>query len=167
MNAIFTRRSVRKFCDKPVEPDKIEKLLRAAMQAPSASNQQPWEFIVVQGRENLDNLSSYNQYAKSLKTATAAIIILCNKTRFKFGEYWEQDLAAATQNILLQATEMGLGSVWYGTAPDKTRIATIQKMYELSENLVPFSVIGIGYPQDPNANSFVDRYDATRVKYIN
>lgn len=167
MNSIFTRRSVRTFLERDVEDEKIEKILKAAMQAPSAGNQQPWEFIVVKGKENLLNLSKYNPYAASLKNANVGIIVLGDQNRMMLPEHWQQDLGAATQNILLEATELGLGSVWYGTAPDKSRMKYIQDLYDLKENLLPYSVIAIGYPKNSNANSFVDRFDETRIHYFN
>ncbi len=166
MNAIFTRRSVRNFLEKEVEDIKIEKILRAAMQAPSAANQQPWEFAVIKGKENLTNLSKYNPYAASLKKANVGIIVLGNKERMMFPDYWQQDLAAATQNILLEATELGLGSVWYGTAPDNARMEYIQELYNFDIKLMPYSVIGIGYPQNSNANTFVDRFEEQRIHYF-
>ncbi len=166
MQTIFNRRSVRVFTDKAVENEKIEKILRAAMQAPSAMNQQPWEFIVVSGKENLESLSGYNPNAKPLKTATAAIIVLANADKMKVPRYWQQDLARATQNIMLEAAHLGLGSVWLGTAPNEDRIAFIEEIYNLDENLTPFSVIALGYPTDENANHFVDRFDASCVRYI-
>jgi nitroreductase len=166
MNAIFTRRSVRNFLEKDVEMEKIDKLLRAAMQAPSAANQQPWEFLVVTGKENLIALSQCSPYAASLKNAKVGIVVLANQERLMFKDYWQQDLGAATQNILLEATELELGTVWYGTAPDQERMKYIQNLYDLQENLVPFSVIAIGYPKKEDANSFVDRYDEKRVHYI-
>ncbi len=166
MNAIFTRRSVRTFLAKEVEQEKIEKLLRAAMQAPSAANQRPWEFMVIRGKENLLTLSQYNPYASCLKNADLGIIVLGNQERLIFPEYWQQDLAAATQNILLEATELELGTVWFGTAPDQERMAYIQKLYNLSDNLLPYSVIAVGYPKDSNANAFIDRFEENRVHYI-
>ncbi len=166
MNAIFTRRSVRSFTEQPVEDNKIEKLLKAAMQAPSAANQQPWDFLVVRGKDNLDKLSQYNPYASSLKGAALGIVVLGNKNRLKFEQLWQQDLAAATQNILLQAADMGLGTVWYGTAPDAGRMAYISKLFSLEENLLPFSVIAVGYPKDSGALTYVDRYDASRVRFV-
>lgn len=166
MNSIFKRRSVRQFEVKPVEQEKIEKILRAAMQAPSAGNQQPWEFIVVEGQENLAKLAGYNPYAGSLRQAAFAIIVLGNKERMTLPEHWEQDLGAATQNILLQATELELGAVWYGTAPDKIRMKFISDLYLLDEKILPYSVVGLGYPKHSNALNFVDRFDASRIRYV-
>ena len=165
MNSIFTRRSIRQFTDQKVEEEKIESLLRAAMQAPSANNQQPWEFLVVRGKENLEKLSCLHMYSKCLNGAALAIIVMANKDRLSSPDFYQQDLGAATQNIQLQAVELGLGSVWLGTAPKPDRIEFIRALYNLSDNIIPYSVLAIGYPV--RENKFVDRYEADRVRYIN
>ncbi len=167
MNAIFTRRSVRQFSNQYVEPEKIEQLLRAAMQAPSAANGQPWEFLVVRGKDNLNALSQFNQYASCLKNADVGIIVLGNRSKMVLPDHWEQDLGAVTQNIMLEAVEQDLGTVWFGTAPDKTRMDYIRNLYGLNDNLMPYSVIAVGYPKDPTANRFTDRFDESRIRYIN
>ncbi len=167
MNSIFTRRSVRTFLDKKVETEKVQEILKAAMQAPSAANQQPWEFIVVRGKDNLETLAKCNPYAGCLKNADLAIVTLGNKTKMTFPQYWQQDLGAATQNMLLQITELGLGAVWLGTGPDEDRMEYIQKLYDLDENLLPYSIIAVGYPKDDNANHFVDRFDEDKIHYVN
>ncbi len=166
MNSIFTRRSIRAFEDKAVEAEKIEKILRAAMQAPSAANGQPWKFIVVQGDENLLQLSKYNPYAASIQGAAFAVVVLCDNSKLVLPDMWQQDLSAVTQNILLQATELGLGSVWYGTAPDKRKMDYISELYNLDSSISPFSVVGIGYPKKADAIKFVDRFDETRIRYV-
>ncbi len=166
MNSIFTRRSVRQFSEKVVETEKVEKLLRAAMQAPSAKNQQPWEFIVLKDRSKLDKLSEFKAHAQSLMSANLAIIVLGNNERMQHTNKWEQDLAAATQNICLEATELGLGTVWLGATPDTKSMDHIRDLFLLADNLIPFSVISVGYPKDENANHFVDRFDESRVTYI-
>ena len=122
MNSIFNRRSVRKYLLKSIEPEKTEKLIRAAMQAPSAGNQQPWEFIIVREKECLEKLSEVSQYSGLVKNAPLAIVMLVNKECLKYPDYWEQDLSAAAQNILLEAVEIGLGAVWLGIAPEIDRM---------------------------------------------
>ncbi len=174
MNEIFTRRSVRTFCDKTVEPEKIEQLLRAAMQAPSACNQQPWQFLVVRGAENLTKLSACSRFAKFLPSASVALVLLADTTCMKYtNAFWQQDLGAATQNILLEATTLGLGTVWIGIAGNENAkrgnpngVAFIQNEYQLSENLLPFCVLAVGYPTEEDANHFENRFDASRVRYI-
>ena len=165
MENIFIRRSIRKYQDKSIEKEKIEKLLRAAMQAPSAGNQQPWEFLVVENKETLGKLSEISPYATMLKEAPLAIIVLSNEERMKFPEYWQQDLGAATQNILLEAVELGLGSVWLGVTPLKEREDFIKNIFSLPQNITPFNIIVLGYPSEGQENKFVDRYDEARVHF--
>lgn len=165
MNAIFTRRSIRSYQEQAIEPEKIEKLLRAAMQAPSAGNQQPWEFIVVQDKNTLEKLAGVSPYAKPVANAPLAFVLLANGEGLRFPEYWEQDLSAATQNILLQAVELGLGAVWLGVAPVKERMDYLKDLFNLPEKVKPFCVIALGYPAAGQENKFVDRYDAKRVHY--
>ena len=165
LNSIFTRRSIRQFTDQIVEKEKIDSLIRAAMQAPSANNQQAWHFLVVEGKENLEKLSELHRYSKCLKGASLAIVVLGNTSIMTSPDFWQQDLGAATQNIQLQAVELGLGSVWLGTAPKEERIKFIQDLFNIDKNLVPYSVLAIGYPK--GVNKFVDRFDETKVTYIN
>lgn len=165
MNTIFIRRSIRKYESKPVEEEKIDKILRAAMQAPSAVNQQPWEFIVVRKKELLDKLSNMSPYSKMLASAPLALVLLGNYDRMKAKEYWQQDMGAAAENILLEATELGLGAVWLGVAPQKEREDYIKELFQLPGNIVPFCVISIGYPLKGQENKFIDRYDESRVHY--
>ncbi len=164
MDAIFTRRSVRRFKSKPVEKGRIEKLLKAAMQAPSAGNQQPWEFIVVTEPETLKKLAKISPYAKMTAEAGAAVVVLGNKEGMRFPENWQQDLSAATQNLLLEAVNLKLGAVWLGVAPLEERMEFITDFFNLSENLLPFSLIAIGYPEG-QGNYFTDRFDASRIHY--
>lgn len=165
MKEILERRSIRKYQDKRVEKSKIEKLLRAAMQAPSAVNQQPWEFLVVEDRAVLEKLSDISPYAKFLKGAPLAIILLGNKDRMKSPDYWEQDLGAATQNLILEAVSLELGSVWLGVAPMKDRMEYIEDLFALKDNLLPYNIISIGYLGEGQENKFIDRFDASRIHY--
>lgn len=135
------------------------------MQAPSAVNQQPWEFIVIKNKETLKKLADISIYATMLKEASAAVIILGNKDMMIVPEKASQDLSAATENLMLEAVELGLGTVWIGVDPDVDKIEFITKMFDVPENVKPYSLISIGYPADENANKFVDRYKAERVHY--
>ncbi len=165
MDEIFTRRSVRSFSDKRIEDEKITKILKAAMQAPSAANQQPWEFLVIRDKIRLQELAGYNPYAGCLVDADAGIIVLGNEERMSYPGMWEQDLGAATQNLLLEAVSQGLGTVWLGTAPESDRMKYIQKMFNLGKHLLPYAVIAVGYPSNESANRFVDRFDESRIHY--
>lgn len=165
MKEIFERRSVRLYQEKKVEPEKIEKLLRAAMQAPSAGNQQSSEFLVVTEASSLKKLSLMSPYSKLIEKAPAAIILLGNQKRLKFPENWEQDLGAAAQNILLEAVHLDLGAVWLGVHPLAERIDAVREQFSLPDEYRPFAVIAVGYPKDPSANVFVDRWNDERVHY--
>ena len=164
MNTIFTRRSVRKYLDKAIEPEKIDRMLRAAMQAPSATNQQPWEFIVIDDKETLTKLADFSQYAKMLPGAALGFVVL-EKQGMRAPLFTEQDLGAAVQNLMLQAAEDGLGTVWMGVGRGSERETFLTEMFSLPETVKPFAVLAVGYPEDENANKFVDRYDETRVHW--
>jgi len=134
------------------------------MQAPSATNQQPWEFIVVDDKDTIVKLADFSPYAKMLPGAPLAFVVL-EKQGMRAPLFTEQDLGAATQNLLLQAAEDGLGTVWMGVGRGTEREAFLTKMFSLPETVKPFAVIAVGYPAEENANKFVDRYEADRVHY--
>lgn len=164
MEEIFIRRSIRKFEDKEIEQEKIEKLLRAAMQAPSAANQQPWEFIVVTGKEELKVLSEASMYSKPTEGSGAAIVLLGDSRNFRVPDCWQQDMGAVAQNILLEAVHLGLGGVWMALSANQGASEYVTKLYGLPEYIKPFALIALGYPKDQE-NQFVDRYQESRVHY--
>jgi len=164
MSLCLKRRSTRNFIDSPVHDDVIDQLLMSAMQAPSAKNQQPWEFMVIKNREVLDRLSEVSNGARHLKKAPIAIITLMRDT--KTSPYMRPvDMAAATQNILIEATEQNLGSLWIGVYPLDERIDNIKKIVTIDETLTPFSIVALGYPENPNVE-IKPRFDRNRVKVI-
>lgn len=162
MSVMMKRNSVRKFNDKPVPKDIVIKLLESGMQAPSANNQQPWEFIVVDERDLLDELVKTSGGARPLNTATLCIIPMI-KPGIKSPLFNIQDLSAATQNILLEATNQGLGAVWIGVYPDPIRYEYIEKVLEITGDIHPFCMIAIGYPE--SVRPIVKRYDESLVHY--
>ena len=164
MDIIFNRRSVRKYTEQKIEPEKVDRMLRAAMQAPSATNQQPWEFLVIDDKDTIVKLADFSPYAKMLPGAPLAMVIL-EKQGMRAPLFTEQDLGAAVQNLMLQAVEDGLGSVWMGVGRGTERETFLTEMFNLPETVKPFSVLAIGYPADENAIKFEDRYDETRVHY--
>lgn len=159
-DAIIKRRSIRNYTDEKVSDEIIDRIVRAGMFAPSAGNQQAWEFVVVRNRQVLDKLSEVSPYATPLKKANIAILVLGNKT-LKYPQYLEQDLSAATQNILLQITEEGLGGVWLGVAPEKDRMELVKNSLNLKEDSIPFAIVPFGYSAEKE--KVVDRYDSTKV----
>lgn len=151
LDNIATRTSIRDYEARPVEKEKIEKMLRAAMAAPTAMNKQPWHFVVVDQRNVLDALAGANPYAKMLKKAPLAIVVCGNTDKMIEGggrDFWIQDASAATENLLLAAHAMGLGAVWTGAYPSEERCISISKVLSLSDNLVPLNMIVVGYPAE-------------------
>lgn len=147
MKAIFNRRSVRNYLPKPVSKEDLEQLLRAGMRAPSAGNQQAWEFMVLQEQKDLLALSEIHPYAKMLKEATCAIVVCGNLERSKFdNEFWVQDCSAATQNILLEAYHLGLGTCWCGVYSAEDREKGVHDYLELPQHIIPLSLIAVGHP---------------------
>lgn len=151
LDNIATRTSVRDYEARPVEKEKIEKMLRAAMAAPTAMNKQPWHFVVVDQRNVLDALAGANPYAKMLKKAPLAIVVCGNTDKMIEGggrDFWVQDASAATENLLLAAHAMRLGAVWTGAYPSEERCISISKVLSLSDNLIPLNMIVVGYPAE-------------------
>ena len=166
MDAIYNRSSVRSFAMKKVDADSIEALLRAAMAAPSAGNQQPWEFYVVQDAATCQALSAASQYAKPAAKAPCVIVPCVRENECRFPECAPQDMSAAIENLLLEATELGLGTVWMGISPVAERMAHVAKTLALPAGLSPFALIAVGYPAEiPNPKG-AERYDAKRVHWV-
>ena len=149
--ALFTRRSIRKYTQEDVSDEDLNIMLKAAMLAPSASNRQPWHFVAVDQRNVLDALAGANPYAKMLKKAPLAIVVCGNTDKMIEGggrDFWIQDASAATENLLLAAHAMGLGAVWTGAYPSEERCISISKVLSLPDNLIPLNMIVVGYPAE-------------------
>ena len=163
MNNIFSRVSIRKYQDKPVEKEKIEAILRAAMQAPSAANQQPWEFYVVTNKEKLEELSKVHPYAGMTKNAPAAIVSVYRK-ECALPEYAQIDLAISMENLWLETNAQGLGGVWLGIAPMEERMQAVEKILDLPDTVRAFAQFPFGYPAEERKQQ--DRFDAKRIHYV-
>ncbi|MGJ8455315.1 nitroreductase family protein [Pseudothermotoga sp. U03pept] len=163
MSTIYQRRSIRKYQDKDIEEELILEVIRAAMHAPSAGNEQPWHFVVIKDRETKEKIVQSHPYAKMILKAPVAVVICADLTLVKFGEFWVQDCSAATQNMLLRATEVGLGAVWCGVYPDEARVTAFGRILNLPKNVVAFSLVCIGYPaENPEP---VDRFKQERIHF--
>ncbi|RQD71832.1 MAG: nitroreductase family protein [Tindallia sp. MSAO_Bac2] len=160
--AIKLRRSARTFETKPVEREKVEEILRAAMQAPSAHNQQPWEFLVVEDANKIKELSQLHQYTAPLAGAPVAIVVLMNRKRLKVEAFWQQDISAAVQNMMLQAVDLGLGTLWMGVAPKEEYMTKVKEMCQLPEEVEAFGLFAVGYTEK---NRFKDRFDESRIHW--
>ena len=160
--ALLKRRSIRKFESTPVPDELIDELMHAAMSGPSACNKRPWEFYVVTSKAHLNKLQTASRF---MGFDAPLAVVVCGNLRhalpLKFSEYWIQDCSAATENILLRATDLGLGAVWCGAHPQKRTVESIRTCLDIPDWQIPLNVIFIGYPAqecDPR-----DQYDETRV----
>ena len=162
MNAILRRRSSRKYTNEPISEEQIHHLLEAAMSAPSARNQRPWEFLVITEPGKLEQAGEVSPYAHMAKTAPLAILV-CGDLRHEPQQdgFWAQDCAAAVENLLIEAVELGLGAVWLGIYPIQERVAYLQGVFGLPEPVVPFALIPVGYPAETRPAP--SRHDAARV----
>ena len=163
MNEIFHRVSVRKYQDRPVEPEKLECILRAAMAAPSACNQQPWEFYVVRRKDKLMELATASPYTGFTADAPVAIVAAYRVDCFA-PDYAQIDLSAAMENICLEADSLGLGGTWMGIAPIEERMKRVERMLDMPEGLRAFAIFSLGYPGESRPQE--DRYDPARVHWI-
>jgi len=163
LEAIHTRRSIRKFQDRAVSGQLIERLIRAAAMAPSARNAQPWQFVVLTDRTLLDRVPEVNRNAWMARDAPAAILV-CGDVSLELSPgYWPVDCAAAVQNLLLAAHGLGLGAVWTGIYPRQERIDGFRRLLNLPEHIMPHSLVVIGYPAEKPASE--DRYRPERVHW--
>ena len=140
MEAIISRRSIRRYTERPVSDETVDDLLRAAMAAPSAQNQQPWEFVVVRDKSLLTGLADAQPYAGMVRHAQVAVVICGDLSREKSPGFWVQDCAAATENLLIAACSLGLGAVWTGTYPREERVSNVRSVLGLPAHIVPLAV---------------------------
>ena len=163
---IMSRKSVRSFSDKPIEEEKIEALMKAAMSAPSAMNRQPWEFYVVKSEEKKQAVIDAMPFGKY---KSPIIIIPCTKEINGIPlahDLMYCDLGAATENILLAAHALGLGAVWCAIYPGKEKIKNIKKAIGAPIGVNPYSAIYVGYPSEEDKSKVKDKYSDKNVKVI-
>jgi nitroreductase len=163
LEAIMTRRSIRSYEDRPVSEEDLETLLRAAMAAPSARNEQPWHFVVARDPAVKDRIPDYHPYAACVLKAPLAVLVCADLEQESLRDYWEQNCAAAVENLLVAARALGLGTVWLGVHPREERVAGMRELFRLPDEIMPFCVVAVGYPaEDPGP---ADRYQPSRVHY--
>ena len=163
MSILMERMSVRKYTGQPVTKEQIINILRAAMQAPSAHNQRPWEFYVVTDRETIEKLSTVSPYAGPAKGA-AAVIVAAKKMDSPVPESIDIDMAACIENIWLAAVEQGLGGVWIGIAPLEERMAKVEEILNLPDSVSAFALFAVGYPAEEK--EVHSRFNEERVHYV-
>ena len=163
MNTILNRKSIRKYKNIKISDEIVGELLRAGMQAPSAGNEQPWEFVVLRDRDTMKKITEFHPYSKMLLNTDVAIVVCGDEAKEVFKGYWVQDCSAATENILLAAEDKGLGAVWLGVYPMEDRVEALKKLLNLPEGIIPLSIIPVGYPDEKR--EAVNRFNKERIHY--
>lgn len=164
LEALCSRRSIRKYRSESI-PDRLgHEILEAAMSAPSAGNEQPWHFVIVSERRILNEVPAIHPYAQMTHEAPLAILVRGDLRLEKHRGYWAQDCSAATENLLLAAHAKGLGAVWLGVHPREGRVNGFRALFSLPDHVVPFSLIPLGYPAETKPPR-PDRYSAERIHY--
>ena len=164
MENIFHRVSIRKYEDKPVEKEKILQILKAGMQAPSACNQQPWEFYVVTDKEKILELSKATPYSGCAAGAPVVIVPVYRKEGLPVQDMAQIDMSIAQENIWLETDALGLGGVWIGIAPMEERMEEVHKLLELPKEVAVFSLFALGYPAESRAQE--DRFHPERIHFL-
>lgn len=163
MSAIISRRSIRKYTKEPVPESILKEILEAAMSAPSAGNEQPWRFIIINNREILNAIPKFHPYSQPLTTASVAVVVCGDLTLEIHKDFWAQDCSAAIENILIAVQAKGLGAVWLGLYPRAERVLGMQKLLGIPEHVIPLAVIPIGYPAEEKPPAL--RFDMSRIHY--
>ncbi len=165
LEAILSRRSIRRFRADDIDDEHIHQMLAAGFAAPSAHNERPWHFIIIRERETLRELVRVHPYAGMLSHAPLAILVCADLALRKDDtvDYWVQDCAAATENILLAAHGMGLGACWLGMYPRENRVAILKTLLDLPESVIPFCAIAVGKPAETKPPS--QRESSDRLHY--
>jgi nitroreductase len=148
IEAILSRRGIRKYTNDPLPDLVVNEILRAAMSAPSAGNEQPWHFVVIRDRKTLDRITEVHPHAQMLKEAPVAILICGDLGLEKHKGFLVQDCSAATENMLLAASAKGLGAVWLGIYPREDRVEGLRRMLDIPKGVIPFSLIPLGHPAE-------------------
>lgn len=163
LEALKTRRSIRKYKDKPVSNNLLEQIIEYGMYAPSAVNKQPWHFIIFRNEDTINELINVHPNAAMLKQADSGILICYDKTLEHDKGYGIIDCSAATQNMLLAAHDMGLGACWIGIHPRQQRISALAEAFKLPEHIIPFAVVSVGYSNE--TKNTPDRLRKERIHY--
>jgi nitroreductase len=163
IDAIFNRRSIRKYTNETISVDKINLLLESGFCAPSAGNQQPWHFVIIDDRVILSEIQKFHPHASMLEEANKAILVCGDLSIEKHKGYWILDCSASTENILIAAHDQGLGACWLGIYPKKDRIENMKKLLNLPKQIIPLSLISLGYPAEKKTK--LNKINKTRVHY--
>jgi nitroreductase len=168
LSLIEKRRSIRKYQDRPVEPEKIEQLVEAALRSPASRGSNPWSFVVVTDKECIEKLSRSKEHGSSfLKNAPLCVVVCADPEK---SDVWVEDTSIASTFIHLAATSLGLGSCWIQMRERPHDSATpaeeyIQKTVNIPSNLKVESIVAVGYPDEEKPGHPKDSLLYDRVSY--
>lgn len=168
IEAILTRRSIRKYTDRPISDEDMTTLLRAGMSAPSCTDCRDWAFLVVRDKATLEALAENNGSAAWMLPGAAAAIVVCGDLSRAYADcpdYWVIDAANASENILVAANALGIGSVFLGTYPELDLVEGLRRLLQLPGEIVPFAILSLGYPAAPERAREKDNFEPERIHY--
>lgn len=163
LEAIDSRRSIRKFTEEPINEQNLKTILKAGFQAPSAHNLEPREFVVVRDAKTINEIVRFHNHAKMLPQASCGIIVCGDKTKQDVFGFLISDCSASIQNILLAAHGLGLGAVWCGVYPREHLMKGMTEVLNLPEHIVPVGMVVVGVKDEEK--SVIDRYDEDKIHY--
>lgn len=161
LNALLSRRSIRRYRPEPVPAKHVRTLLDVAMRAPSAADARPWHFVVIDRKKQLVELADAMPHCDMLREAPLALLVVGDPSLEKIPGFWMQDTAAATENILLAAHAMGYGAVWIGLHPVEERVAAVRRLLGMPASVIPLALVSVGLPAETLPPE--DRYDEGKV----
>ncbi len=163
LNFILDRRSIRRFTGRKIELDQLKAILTAAMYAPSAVNRQPWHFVVIDDPGLMENIMEIHPHARMLQTASHAVVV-CGDEQLQHDDgYWVVDCGAATQNLILAAQLLGIGTCWVGLHPREERKLSFSRLLHLPSHILPFAMVAMGYPDEHKPRP--ERFHAHKVRH--
>ena len=163
LEAIMTRRSIRKFTDEQVSDADLTTILKAGFQAPSAHNLQPWDFVIVKDRKMFSKIAQFHPYAQMLPQADICIVVCGDKSKQGMTGFMIEDCSAAIENMLLAAHGIGLGAVWCGLYPVSQLTKKMCELINLPHSIVPVGMIVLGHKGEEKNSA--DRFDAAKLHY--
>lgn len=165
LDAIVKRRSIRSYTGEPIEDWQVENLIKAFMYAPSAHNYRPWHIIIVKNRDTLIKLSQATPWSKMLKSASLALVVLGDP---EISNLWIEDCSAATENVLLEATHLGLGSCWVQVRDVEKGVDTegrVRKILGIPEKYRVLNMIAIGVPKKTKPIHTENEVEREKIHY--
>lgn len=163
LDAIFTRKSIRKFTGEPVSEEDLKTILKAGFSAPSAHNFRPQDFVVVKDKAALESIANYHTYGKMLPKAGCGIVVCGDAQRQEVTGFLVEDCSASIQNMLLAAHGLGLGAVWCGIYPVPELMKSTAELLNLPSNIIPVAIMALGHKSEERTAK--DRYDESKVHY--